>query len=134
MPGRASRSFAYPKSGASLKVKAGLADRFLCCRGGGQSINVGVMDLNLLNACFLDRRAHVDLDFVKALIEENAQSRGWLIFAAHAISDTGSRFECTPEFFAQVVRCAAESGADLLPVGEACARLQGLSLSGGAEK
>lgn len=124
LPGISFPAFAYPKSGAKLGVKAELERRFVCCRAGGQSNNTGVVDLNLLNACFLDRRAQVDIQFIRALIERNAQSCGWLIFAAHDISESGSRFACSTAFFREVVRYAAESGADLIPVGEACVRLQ----------
>lgn len=122
-PGAAFRSFAYPKSGATLGVKAALGDRFECCRGGGQGINTGVVDRNLLNACFLDVRAEIDLAFVRRLIDQNSKVKGWLIFAAHDIAPEGSVYRCTPSFFSDVVGAAAGSGADLIPVGEACDRL-----------
>jgi hypothetical protein len=124
LPGQAFRVFAYPKSGAKLSVKAALQARFACCRGGGQDLNAGVVDLNLLNACFLDQRANIDIHFIRDLIDRNAQARGWLIFAAHDISKHGSRFGCATDLFADVVRAAAASGAQLLPMGEACAQLQ----------
>jgi hypothetical protein len=120
LPGQAFRTFAYPKSGARLGVKGQLERRFDCCRGGGQTFNAGVADLNQLSACFLDRYARVDMGFISELVERNARSRGWLIFAAHDISDGESPFGCSPGFFADVVRCAAESGARLIPVAEAC--------------
>jgi hypothetical protein len=124
LPGYSFRTFAYPKSGARLSIKADLERRFSCCRGGGQSINTGIVDLNLLNACFLDRRAKVDMQFIRDLIDRNARSRGWLIFAAHDISESDLLFGCSTAFFTDVVKCAAESGADLIPVWEACSRLQ----------
>jgi len=123
LPGYRFRSFAYPKSGARLGVKADLERRFACCRGGGQSFNAGVVDLNLLKACFLDRHARVDIRFVRELLGRNAQARGWLIFAAHDISDRETPFGCSRAFFTDVVRCASESGAVLVPVGEACEAL-----------
>jgi peptidoglycan/xylan/chitin deacetylase (PgdA/CDA1 family) len=123
LPGYTFRTFAYPKSGAKLSVKASLEDRFECCRGGGQSINVGKVDRNLLSACFLDRHARVDLGFVRALIDRNAESRGWLIFAAHDISEESFAFSCSTRFFETVVRHARGSGAEILPVAAACSRL-----------
>lgn len=129
LPGYAFRSFAYPKNGATLWVKAPLERRFECCRGGGQSINSGSTDLNLLKACFLDRRARVDVDFVRALIQRNAESGGWLIFAAHDISDAQRDFSCGVGFFETVVSLAADSGAQILPVAAACARIRDVHTS-----
>lgn len=128
LPGYAFRVFAYPKSGARLGVKSALARRFDCCRGGGQSINSGVIDLNLLSACFLDQRAKVNIEFIRELIDCNARTNGWLIFAAHDISDRGSLFGCSAAFFEKVVRYSARSGAQLMPIGEACAQLRRGSL------
>ena len=124
LPGQSFRTFAYPKNGATVWVKTFLERRFECCRGGGQSTNVGVVDLNLLTACFLDRRTRVDLDFVRELIDWNAEARGWLIFAAHDISENEGAFSCSGAFFETVVRRACDSGAEILPVAAACARLR----------
>ena len=101
-------------------------ERWRADRGGGQSLNTGVIDLNLLNACFLDGRARVDMRFIRELIDRNARSPSWLIFAAHDVSDREAMFSCSPSFFTEVVRYAAASGAELLPIGDACARLQQL--------
>jgi len=119
LSGRSFRTFAYPKSGARLGVKADLEKRFTCCRGGGQTLNAGIADLNLLAACFLDRYAKIDMGYVRDLIDKNTQCRGWLIFVAHDISLEASPFGCSTRFFADVVRYAAES-ARLIPVGQAC--------------
>ena len=98
-PGLQFSTFAYPKSGATLSVKYPLQKRFVCCRGGGQAANVGMTDLNMLKACFLDKRAKVDLAFIKELIDYNAQQRGWLIFATHDVADDPSPYGCTPRIF-----------------------------------
>jgi peptidoglycan/xylan/chitin deacetylase (PgdA/CDA1 family) len=120
LPGYRFRSFAYPKSGARLGVKAELERRFDCCRGGGQTFNCGVTDLNLLKACFIDPYAKTNLAFLRDLIDRTVRERGWLILAAHDISDRETPFSCSPAFLTEVVRCAADSGASLIPVGEAC--------------
>jgi hypothetical protein len=103
-----------------------LERRFECCRGGGQSTNVGVIDLNLLKACFLDRRTLIDRDFVRELMDWNAEARGWLIFVAHDISEEAGAFSCSTGFLETVVRLACDSGAEILPVAAACARLRSL--------
>ncbi len=117
------KSFAYPKSGAKLSIKSALGNIFVCCRGGGQEANEGGADLNLLKACFLDRRTGTDGEFIRALVDRNAARRGWLIFATHDVCANPSRYGCTPGFLEEVARCAHRSGALLLPIGAACARL-----------
>jgi len=62
---------------------------------------------------------------VKALIDDNARARGWLIFATHDLSGDPSPFGCTPDFFEQVVQWSVESGARILPVVGALKVLQG---------
>jgi peptidoglycan/xylan/chitin deacetylase (PgdA/CDA1 family) len=123
LPGTRFTTFAYPKSGAKLSVKPPLAKIFMCCRGGGQVTNEGSTDLNLLKACFLDRRTGIDMPFVRALVDFNATRRGWLIFATHDVVADPSPYGCTPQFLEEVARYANRSGALLLPVGEACAKL-----------
>jgi hypothetical protein len=127
LPGRQFTTFAYPKNGAKLSVKSALGDIFLGCRGGGQVTNEGAADLNLLKACFIDRRTGVDIEFMRALVDHNTARRGWLILATHDIAAAPSRYGCTPEFLEQIAQHASRSGALLLPVGEACAKLMAAS-------
>jgi len=124
LPGTNFRTFAYPISEPRPAVKSRLEQYFICCRGGGQTPNIGIVDLNLLKAYFLDRRNKVDINLVKKLIDDNASCRGWLIFVTHDVTDNPSPYGCTPQLFREVVEYAAQSGALLLPVGKACERLQ----------
>jgi hypothetical protein len=87
----------------------------------------GRADLNLLKACFLDRRTGVDTEFIRTLVDHNAARRGWLILATHDIAADPSPYGCTPEFLEATVQYASRSGALLLPVGEACAKLMASS-------
>lgn len=119
LPGAHFETFAYPKSGAVAAVKPLLAQRFLACRHGGQRGNAGRVDRDLLAACFLDRQQHADLSFVRHLLEENARTRGWLIFATHDVTPNPSPWGCTPAFLEAVVRHALRTGARVLPVREA---------------
>jgi len=123
LPGVTLPVFAYPKSGARFALKRPLEKRFLCCRGGGQVANVGLADLNLLKACFLDRRTGVDATFVKRLIDHTVSTRGWLILAAHDVTANPSPYGCTPELFEDVVDYATRSRALILPVAAACRHL-----------
>lgn len=118
-------TFAYPKSGARARVKPGLAARFRACRHGGQRGNEGVIDRDLLAACFLDQHMRPSLTLLRHLIDRNAARGGWLIFATHDVAPDPSRWGCTPAFLAAVARHAVASGARVLPVREALARAEG---------
>lgn len=127
LPGYDFHSFAYPKSGATAAVKPALAKRFDCCRGGGQTYNAGTVDLNLVSACFIDQHAQIDLAFVSDLIDRNAEAGGWLVFAAHDISESSAPFACSTRLFEAIVRRSVDSGALVLPMGPACAHLHAAS-------
>jgi peptidoglycan/xylan/chitin deacetylase (PgdA/CDA1 family) len=123
VPGATFATFAYPKSGATLAVKRRLECRFTCSRGGGQAANVDATDLNLLKAFFIDARTRVDVESLEVLIDHNATRGGWLVFATHDVTDHPSPYGCTPRLLDAVAEHAALSGALLLPLGEACARV-----------
>jgi peptidoglycan/xylan/chitin deacetylase (PgdA/CDA1 family) len=122
-PEQAFRTFAYPKSGATLSAKRRIQGRFGCARGGGQVANVGLVDLNLVSAFFLDRRTNANLDDIKAVIDVNEQSRGWLVFATHDVSPDPSPFGCTVELLRETIRNSVASGARILTMTEACERV-----------
>lgn len=124
LPGKGFRTLAYPISDPRPALKSRLEKYFICCRGGGQIPNVGMADLNLLKAFFLDRRNKIDINLVRKLVDYNTSCRGWLIFATHDVTDRPSLYGCTPKFFGEVVEYAARSGALLLPVGKACDKLR----------
>jgi glycosyltransferase involved in cell wall biosynthesis/peptidoglycan/xylan/chitin deacetylase (PgdA/CDA1 family) len=117
-PGAEFQSFAYPISLPRPLTKSRIADYFLSCRGGGQTFNVGTVDLNQLSAYFLEK-THGDFQAIKDLIDHNRQACGWLILATHDISDNHTPYGCTPEFFENVVQYAIRSGAQIVPVLEA---------------
>ncbi len=119
LPGTEFRTFAYPISEPKPSIKSQLEKYFVCCRGGGQSPNVGKADLNLLKAYFLDKRTRFDIDAVRRVIDHNATCRGWLIFATHDVADNPSPYGCTEKLFGEVVEYAACSGALILPMGKA---------------
>jgi len=125
-PGAKFQTFAYPINLPRPMTKARIADHFLSCRGGGQTLNAGRIDLNQLSAYFLEK-SRGNIQPIKDLIDRNRQACGWLIFATHDISDNPTRFGCTPEFFEQVVHYAVGSGARILPVVQA---LQALGAPG----
>src|SRR5262249_7190058 len=97
-----------------------------CCRGGGQTFNVGTVDLNQLSAFFLEKSKN-NVRAVKDLIDSTREARAWLILATHDVCQDSSPYGCVPEFFEEVVDYAANSGARILPVVTALEVLRGAS-------
>jgi polysaccharide deacetylase len=122
-PGSDLPVFAYPLDGPVLSIKRAVGRHFVGCRGGGQSFNAGVIDLNLLSAYFLDKRNRGTLQAVRTMIEQNAAACGWLIFATHDVAANPSGYGCEPDYFEEVVRCSLASGARVLPMMQACREL-----------
>ncbi len=122
IPGAEFRTFSYPITLPRPLTKRQIADYFLCCRGGGQTLNAGKADLNQLSAYFLEK-SRGNIQAVKDLIDHNQKVHGWLIFATHDISESPTPYGCTPEFFAQVVEYAVNSGSRILPVARALGAL-----------
>lgn len=122
IPGFAFRTFSYPFCQPHPRVKKRAGQHFSCCRGGGQGANTAPMDLNLLNAFFLEK-SRDDPARLRSLVDENRKAGGWLIFVTHDISSHPSPFGCDPEFFEDIVKYAASSGSAVLPVIQACEAL-----------
>jgi hypothetical protein len=123
-PSASFQTMSYPIGSPRPGTKRRTGRHFAGCRGGGQRLNAGTMDLNQLRAFFLEQsrdRPGVIWD----MIERNRVQRGWLIFVTHDVTLRPSRFGCTPEFFEDVVRRSVASGAAVLPVGPALAAASG---------
>lgn len=118
VPGARFRTLSYPISVPRIGTKRKVGRHFVCCRGGGQTFNVGDADLNNLCGYFLEKNRD-NPERIKKVIRENAQARGWLIFATHDVCKSPTPYGCTPEFFEGIVQEAVDSGARILPVVEA---------------
>lgn len=119
---RAFTNFAYPFGEASPQAKTALMSRFDTLRGVRPGVNRTGDDLALLKAVGLDGG---DTGITKALgwIEDAVASPGWLILYAHDIQDHPTEWGCTPQEFKQVLDAVAASGAAVLTVRDAVARL-----------
>jgi hypothetical protein len=122
-PGVTFKSFSYPICVPRPFTKRRTERHFESCRGGGQTFNSGETDLANLRAFFLEK-SRENPAAVKELIDRNQQARGWLVLATHDVSAQPTPYGCVPEFFDEIVRYAAQSGARILPVGEALAQLR----------
>lgn len=116
-PGLKFRSFSYPISSPHPLVKRAASRRFESCRGGGQTFNSGIADLALLKSYFIEKSVHRP-EAIKAVIDANAEARGWLIFSTHDVRPDPTQYGCTPELFRRVLDWSLESGATVLPVAE----------------
>ncbi|MFK0686338.1 polysaccharide deacetylase family protein [Ochrobactrum sp. BD67] len=116
------RSFAYPYCASSVMSRRLFADRFATCRGGGNRINRGMIDLAFLQAVEI-RQPDDGAARQTRWIDDLSANPGWLVFYTHDISDTPTEFGCRPETFERLVSHAAKSGAAVLSVREALARL-----------
>ncbi len=108
----------YPISYPRPASKRRLARRFRACRFGGQEANRGLVDLNALNSFFLEQSVH-DFAAIERRIAGLAAVPGWLIFSTHDVAPQPTRYGCSPEFFARVVRCVREAGVAVLTVNAA---------------
>ena len=111
-------TIAYPFSSCGPRAKRIAAKYFSCCRGGQQGFNSGWTDLNNLRAMALEK-CHGNVTFVKDAINRNNSAAGWLIFRTHDTCEHPGRSGCTLEFLEEIVRYSVESGAKVLPVGQA---------------
>lgn len=128
-PGEKFLTHSYPISCPRPGNKRASARHYAAARAGGQTFNHGLIDRENLQSFFLEQSRDRP-DAVKAMIDACVARQGWLIFSTHDVEPSPTRYGCTPEFFRDIVRHAAASGARLLPVNEAL-RVCGLSLPTG---
>lgn len=114
-------NFAFPYNAPTLTAKRILSQTFTSCRGGVPGINSGEIDLAFLKAVVLD-----DKDLAQKWIDAAAAVNGWLIFFAHDVKPCPSPHGCTPDLLEATVALAVRSGAEVLTVREAVARVRGL--------
>ena len=117
-PGATFATHSYPISCPRPSTKQCCARYFLASRAGGQIFNSGVIDRENLCAFFLEQDRDRP-DYIKALVDTTIRSTGWLVFATHDVESSPTRYGCTPEFFREIVRYAAASGAHIMPVARA---------------
>jgi peptidoglycan/xylan/chitin deacetylase (PgdA/CDA1 family) len=115
IPGVSFRTFSYPISPPRPYTKRRAARHFVCCRGGGQTFNAGITDLNYLAAYFLEK-GRDNAEIVETLINQNKGALGWLILVTHDVCKDPTPFGCTPDYFEYVVKYSVNSGARILPV------------------
>ncbi len=77
IPGASFETLSYPISVPRAQTKRRVSKYFACCRCGGQTFNIGKVDLNYLSAYFLEQ-SRDNPDGVRHMIDQNRQAGGWL--------------------------------------------------------
>lgn len=111
------RNFAYPFGDLSVRTKRYLEARFDSCRSGHAGINSGVADLGALDAWPLGDMS-LDRSKISELIDETIQSRGWLIFYSHDVTQPPSRYGVSPDLLEWTISAAKRAGCVLATVAE----------------
>lgn len=122
VPGITLKSLSYPISWPQPATKRRIASLFECARAGGQSFNAGVVDLNHLEAFFIEQ-SRDDFNAIKQIVDDNVRAVGWLIFVTHDVADNPTRFGCNSALFERIVDYAEKSGARVLPVRDVAERI-----------
>ena len=117
-----SEHFAFPYGAASPALKRGLAARFKSLRGIAPGVHRGKVDLNGLKSApiFSGDKLHQAVDLIEGL----KKRPGWLTLFTHDIREDHSEWGCTPMEFSYVIKAVQDSGALVLPVGEAIKHLE----------
>jgi peptidoglycan/xylan/chitin deacetylase (PgdA/CDA1 family) len=129
--GIAVRNFAYPYGDFSFSSKRHVEARFDSCRSLIRGVNAGTADLGTLKSWSLEittsRAQMIDV------VAEAVRSNGWLIFAAHDVSEHPSRFGVTPDLLdfaigtAKAAGCAFATIADALKLAAGAVRREAAS-------
>jgi peptidoglycan/xylan/chitin deacetylase (PgdA/CDA1 family) len=126
IPRASFETLSYPISVPRARTKRRVSKYFACCRCGGQTFNVGKVDLNYLSAYFLEQ-SRDNPEAIKQMVDQNRRAGGWLIFATHDVCKDPTRWGCTPDLFEDIVRYSVNSGARILPVFQAYEALRATS-------
>ena len=123
LPEGASAHFAYPFGASDPRSEQVVARLAPTARAAVPGINVGRVPAHWLRANEL--YSAKGIDGLRALIEENACRRGWMIVFTHDVSETPGPHGCTPADLAAVLDAALASGAEVLTVDAAWRRIRG---------
>jgi len=115
-------SHSFPINFPRVATKRWLATRFQGCRAGGQTHNHQRLDFGHINSFFLEQSVHHP-EAIREAIDANTKDCGWLIFSTHDVSDTPTRYGCTPSLFADTLKWSLASGAKIVTMAGALATI-----------
>jgi peptidoglycan/xylan/chitin deacetylase (PgdA/CDA1 family) len=117
-------NFAYPYGSVSPTAKRVLGSRFSSCRGIGEDINHGVIDLADLLAISI-YSSTFDETKMRRLIDRARSLGGWLIFYTHDVGEVPLPYGCKPAQLEAVVAYASKC-TTILPVRDVVRHLRPL--------
>lgn len=123
VPKASFETMAYPFGSCNPRAKWIAGKYFSSCRGGIHGFNVGWTDLNNLRSVALERFTN-DPTPLREVVDRNRHASGWLILRTHDTVERPGPFGCNLEFFENIARYIVESGAIILPVGQAWRTIQ----------
>lgn len=115
-------NFSYPYGAWTPELAKVLARRFATCRTVHEGLNVGRVNLALLNACAIYSR-NLNIEDLRRLVRRASDERGWLILYTHDVSENPTEWGCTPEELRILVSAAFECGCEVLPVRNAVGKI-----------
>jgi len=119
---RPTDSFSFPEGVVTLTAKAALGCMYTTCRTIEPGVNRDPADLAFLRAFRVYSTS--GLRGLHEVIRRNQDENGWIVLYTHDVGTSPSAYGCTPIEFREMVRCAVDSGADVLPVTEAAKRFR----------
>lgn len=114
------RNFSFPEGAVTVRSKALMQRVYETCRTVEPGINTDPVDFGFLRANPI--YSSIPVDLIKQNIRENQDRSAWLILYTHDVSASPSLYGCTPRYFAEVLRYAVESQAEILTIAEAAKR------------
>ncbi|MGU3574488.1 polysaccharide deacetylase family protein [Brucellaceae bacterium C25G] len=118
------RNFAYPYNAPQWRARHLFADRFNSCRGGGNQINRGKVNRDLLYGVEIGGE-QTSFSTLSSYIEDVAQNPGWLIFFTHDVDDDPSQYGCHRTLFEELVAFTVEKSCRVMTVKDTLSLLQG---------
>jgi peptidoglycan/xylan/chitin deacetylase (PgdA/CDA1 family) len=115
-------SFSYPLGEVSFRAKRLCAERFAAARGIRGGLNHRFIDLSELRAVSIFHNTY-SLQRFRELIDACKRQSAWLIFYTHDVCSNPSRWGCTEEEFAAVLKVVVESGIEIMTVRAAVGRM-----------
>lgn len=115
------RSFAYPYGDVSPRTKRLAGQRFPVSRGIRAGVNGRTLDLGQLRAVPLEARSWT-AEGVERQVEVARQTRGWIVFFSHDVSDDPSPYGATPAMLEHALGEVRDAGIDVLTVADALER------------
>ena len=114
-------SFAYPFGDVSLPVKWAASNLFPLCRGVRRGLNTGAVDLAQIYIVSLESRHWNEAELAE-IIATAVQTRSWIVFLTHDVSENPTPYGSTPEMIEAALRLVNNASIPILTLKAAAAK------------